>query len=159
MNPELLSTFSLLRSQSTASEIKSVIDRKRPTCRNSNRLHTQPFWMPLEINTLWCFKSVPDLCFSRLFAVLGKAKYHYRPLRASRKNDILNLTFDLDLWPWPRTLTLTFDLDLKTGWKTTKCHVKTRFITVWPWPLTYDLDLQSQPSLGQGQSSCQKSRL
>ena len=23
--------------------IKRVIDRKRPTCRNSNRLHTQPF--------------------------------------------------------------------------------------------------------------------
>ncbi len=68
----------------------------------------------------------------------------------------LKLTFDLDLWPW--TLTLTFDLDLKTGWKTTKYHVKTHFLTVWPWTLTYDLDLQSQPSQGQGRPSCQKSR-
>ncbi len=61
-------------------------------------------------------------------------------------------------WPWPLTLNFDFDLDLETGWKTTKCYVKTRFITVWPWPLTYDLELQSQPSLGQGQPSCQKSR-
>ncbi len=38
------------------------------------------------MNTLWCFKI-------GLFAVLGKAKYHYRPLCASRK---MTLTFDLD---------------------------------------------------------------
>ena len=39
--------------------IKRVIDHKCPTCRSNNRLHAQPFWMPLEqlgINTLWCFK-------------------------------------------------------------------------------------------------------
>ncbi len=35
---------------------------------------------------------------------------------------------------------------------------KTWFITVWPWTLTYDLDLQSQPSQGQGRLSHQKSR-
>ena len=28
--------------------IKSVIDRNGTTCRNSNRLDTQPFWTPLE---------------------------------------------------------------------------------------------------------------
>ncbi len=37
--------------------IKSVIDCKRPTCRN-NRLHTQPLWTPLEMNTVWCFLRV-----------------------------------------------------------------------------------------------------
>ena len=101
------------------------------------------FERPLRLYDV--FKSVPDLCFTRLFTVLGKAKYHYRPLRASRK---------MTSWTLPSTLTF----DLKTGWKTTKCHVKTRFITVWPWPLTYEHGLQSQPSQGQGQPSCQKSR-
>ncbi len=56
---------------------------------------------------------------------------------------------ELNLWPWPWTLT-------SKQVETTKCHVKTRFITVWSWPLTYNLDLQSQPS--QGQPSCKKSR-
>ncbi len=32
--------------------IKSVIDRNGATCQNSNRLDTQPFWTPLEMNTL-----------------------------------------------------------------------------------------------------------
>ncbi len=65
--------------------IKRVIDRKRRTCRNNNRLHTQPFWTPLEISLYDVFKSVPDLCFIGLFVVLGKANYHYWPLHASRK--------------------------------------------------------------------------
>ncbi len=55
-------------------------------------------------------------------------------------------------------LTLTFDLDFKARLNTVKCHAKTYFFTVWPWPLTYDLNLQSQPSQGQGRPSCQKSR-
>ncbi len=62
------------------------------------------------------------------------------------------LHVELNLWPWSLSLTLNIDLDLKTGWKTTKCHIKTRFLTVWPWPLTYNLDLQSKPSRGQGQT-------
>ncbi len=56
-----------------ALSIKRVIDRKRPTCQNNNRLHTQQLGTPLEI-TNDVFKSVPDLCFIALFAVLGKAK-------------------------------------------------------------------------------------
>ncbi len=50
--------------------------------------------------------------------------------------------WNLELNPW--IFILNFDLDLKTGWKKTKCHVKTWFITVWHWPLTWDLDHQSQ---------------
>ncbi len=60
-----------------------------------------------------------------------------------QETDILNFwTFSLELWPWPLPLNFHLDLDLKTGWKTTKCHVKTQFITIWstlnfdlwPWP-------------------------
>ena len=32
-----------------------MIDCKRPTCWNNNRLQKQSFWTPLEMNTLWCF--------------------------------------------------------------------------------------------------------
>ena len=59
-------------------------------------------------------------------------------------------------WPWPLTLISPFDLDIELSRKTSKCDVKTRFITVWP--LTYDLDLQSQANQSQGQPSCKKSR-
>ena len=49
-------------------------------------LNAQPFWTLLEVSTLWClFKSIADLCFTGPFAVLGKAKYQYRPLHAGRK--------------------------------------------------------------------------
>ncbi len=63
----------------------------------------------------------------------------------------LTLTHDLDpdLWPWPWPLTLTL--------KQCNIDVKTIF-EIWPWPLTYDLDLQSQPALGQGQPLYQKWR-
>ena len=37
--------------------IKRVIDHKRRTCRNNNRLHTQPFWTPLKITLYDIFKS------------------------------------------------------------------------------------------------------
>ena len=79
------------------------------------------------------------------FAAFGKTSPnidHYKP----------------NIWPWPLTLTSSNDLDLKSRSKTRKCDIKTQFITVWPWPLTYDLDLQSQPSQGQGRPSCQISR-
>ncbi len=36
------------------------------------------FERPLRWTLYNFFKSVPDLCFIGLFAVLGKAKYHYR---------------------------------------------------------------------------------
>ena len=73
----------------------------------------------------------------------------------------LTSNFDLEFWPWtwPSTLTSDLDLYLKPGWKSSKCHVKTHFLTVWPWPMTYNLDIQSQPSHGQGRPKCQKSRL
>ena len=86
-------------------------------------LNAQPLWMLLETNTLWCFKSVADLCFMGPFAVLGNAKYQYRPLRACRKmiqrwelwrtyrhTDATKqfLQFDLELWP----TTLTYNPSL-----------------------------------------------
>ncbi len=40
---------------------------------------------PWDEHSMTFFKSVADLCFTGPFAVLGKAKYQYRPLRASRK--------------------------------------------------------------------------
>ncbi len=39
-----------------------------------------------------------------------------------------------------------------------KFNDKMQYITSWPWTLTYDLNLQSQPSQGQGQPSCKISR-
>ncbi len=86
--------------------IKSGIDCKR-TCRNNNRLYTQPLWMNLEMNTLWCFKSVPDLCSTWLFAVLGFTGFPPDKVKHSTPVTILNLPFnpDLKLWPWPLTLT------------------------------------------------------
>ncbi len=68
-------------------------------------------------------------------------------------------TFDLDvwpwpnLWPWPRPLTSTS----KQG-KGSKQWCWNTILNIWHWTLTYDLDLQSQPSLGQGRSSYKKSR-
>ena len=68
-------------------------------------LNAQPFWTLLGMNTLWFFKSVADLCFTTPFAVLGKAKYLYRPLCTSSKRfrcEISKhnlLSFDLELWP------------------------------------------------------------
>ena len=39
----------------------------------------------LRLTLYGVFKSVPDLCFTnRLFAILGKAKYHYWPLPVRR---------------------------------------------------------------------------
>ena len=66
--------------------IKSMIDCDGATCRNNNH-----FECPTVLNAPWddhsvmFFKSVADLCFTGPFAVLGKVKYQYRPLRASRK--------------------------------------------------------------------------
>ncbi len=62
--------------------------------------------------------------------------------------------FDLDLWPWSMTLTLIYDLDLKGM---SQSCINTN-LGIWPWPLTYNLDLQSQPSQGQGRPPCQISR-
>ena len=78
-------------------------------------LNAEPFWMPLKMDMSVHsddFKSVADLCFTGPFAVLGKAKYQYRPLRASRKTvqvwehwrtylmeKHVLLLYDLDLWP------------------------------------------------------------
>ncbi len=61
-------------------KIKRVIDRKRPTCRNNNRSHRQPFWMPLEINTLWyhSFWECTWLVFHSTFCCTWKTKYRYR---------------------------------------------------------------------------------
>ena len=55
--PSQISTslFASYQSQ-TFPKIKMVIDRKSPTCRNINRLHTQPFWTPLEITLYDVFK-------------------------------------------------------------------------------------------------------
>ena len=81
--------------------IKRVIDRKSPTCQNNNRLHTQPFWTPLDD----VFKSVPDFCIPGLFAVLGKATIdHSTPVE--KWHPKLNLRL------WPLNLTSNFDLDL-----------------------------------------------
>ncbi len=80
---------------------------------------------------------------SLLFVALGKAE----PLISTAARQRL----DLDLWPWRWPLTLTL--------KQVNSDVKTRFFGIWPWSLTYDLDLQSQPSQGQGWPTYQKSRL
>ncbi len=65
----------------------------KPSIETTDYIHIH-FECPLRLPLYDVFKSVPDLCFIGLFAVLGKAKYHYRPFRASKK--ILHLTFDLD---------------------------------------------------------------
>ncbi len=63
-----------------------VIDRDGATCQNNNH-----FKRPTILNAPWdehsmmFFKSVADLYLTGPFAVLGKAKYQYRPLRASKK--------------------------------------------------------------------------
>ena len=67
------------------------------------------------------------------------------------------LAFDFDLWPtffirflfnYNQMFLFTGDLTRHTLMISTRPHI----------PLTYDLDLQSQPLLGQGQPPCQKSR-
>ena len=65
------------------------------------------------------------------------------------------------IWPWPWTSTLTSRIDLELwSWPLTLTSKqdKAQFFAVWPWPLTYNLDLQSNPSQGQGRPSCQKLR-
>ena len=69
-------------------------------------------WLPsTKRRTLYdVFKSVADLCFTESFAVLGKAKYQYGPLRACRKTaqdrqtDPTKQFLPFDLEPWPTTL-------------------------------------------------------
>ena len=63
----------------------------------------------------------------------------------------LKSTSDLGLWPWPRP------------WPQSKVigneqRSPNTIFSVWPWPLTYDLDLQAQPSLGQGWPQCKVPR-
>ena len=65
--------------------VHSCTNEKHDRPQTCNLSKKQPFWMPLEMNTLWCFKSVADLCFTGPFAVPGKAKYQYGPLRSRRK--------------------------------------------------------------------------
>ena len=88
-------------------------------------LNTHPFWMLLEMNTLWCFfESVAELCFTWPFAVLGKAKYQYRPLPASRKM--------VQVWECWRT----------PGRTLPKYHVYSPFdLELWPTTLTYSPSL------------------
>ena len=61
-----------------------MIDRRRATCRNINHFECPTILnAPSDAHSVMFFKSVADLCFTGPFAVLGKAKYQYRPLRAS----------------------------------------------------------------------------
>ncbi len=66
-----------------------------------------------------------------------------------------------DIWTWPLTLMLTFDLtfdhdpDLWPQEGKRQLTVKSKHAFE---HLTLTFDLQSQPSLGQGESPCQKSR-
>ncbi len=104
-------------------------------------LNAQPFWMPLEMNTLWCFLECSWLVFYWTLAALGKAKYQYRPLRASRKNMTLTSEFDPDLriWPWPLTLTSGLTLTLITSEKIQKPLLYD--LELWPTTLTYNPSL------------------
>ncbi len=116
-------------------KIKSVIDHDGCKLRKQ-----QPFWTPkhFECPLRWTlydvFKSVAHLCFTGPFAILGKAKHQYRPLRSSRK----------PVQVWERWQT-----DGRTD--TTKCIIssecdgKTRFTTVWPWPFV-DLNTTLWPT-------------
>ena len=71
------------------------------------------------------------------------ALFCIRQSRAHKISTAVCQKIDLDLWPWPQRLTLT----LKEG----NSDVKNTIFGIWPWLLTFDLDLQSQPSQGQGQ--------
>ena len=61
-----------------------MINRDGTTCRNNNHFeHPTILNAPWDEHSMMFFKSVADLCFTGPFAVLGKAKYQYRPLHAS----------------------------------------------------------------------------
>ena len=64
--------------------IKSVIDRGGATGPNNNHFDRPTILnAPWDEHSMMFFKSVADFCFIGPFAVLGKAKYQYRPLHAS----------------------------------------------------------------------------
>ncbi len=106
--------------------IKRVIDRKRPTCRNNNRLHTQPFESPLRLTLYDVFESVPDLFSLDFLLYLAKPSAtidHSAPIEKWHLElNLWSLTFELQAWErsltggrtLPNTiyhhLTLNFDL-------------------------------------------------
>ena len=111
---------------------KRAIARKRPTCRNNNRLH---FERPLRLHSMMFLRVYMYLIcasFIGLFAVLGNAKYHYRPLRASRKMTFLALSL---------TLTLTSKM-VERQQNVMSKHVSSRFdLDLWPTTLTFNPNL------------------
>ena len=128
--------------------IKSMIDRlTRDHFENATILKAQPIWTLFEMTTLWLFYKCIWLGFHRTFCCTWQAKYHHRPLRTGKKR------FWVWPWPWPWPWPVT----LKQV-NALKMRCQNTIFIVWPWPLTYDLDLQSQPSQGQGWSSCKQSR-
>ncbi len=90
------SEFSLLLEKRNAIEscfkiwsFKHVRNKGSVSCNNLKRdrpLTQQPIWTPNDIDALQFFRSVPILCFIGLFGVLGKVKYHNRPLRTNGKS-------------------------------------------------------------------------
>ncbi len=115
-----------------------MIDRDGATCRNNNHFEGSTILnAPWDAHSMMFFKSVADLSFTGPFAVLGFAKYQYRPLRASTDGRTLP-TFDLDheIWPWPWNVTLTVTLTLKQIQRPQNVIVNTFYYRV---TLTFDL--------------------
>ncbi len=95
--------------------------------------------MPIDM-LIWTlndvFKSAHDLFFFGVFAVLGKAKYHYVTIDHSAPVEKGHL--ELNLWPWPLTFTLT-SIQVERWQNRMTKHVSSLFDL---WPMTF---LQSQP--------------
>ncbi len=103
-----------------------MINRKRRTCRNNNRLHTQPFWTPLRLRSMM---------FLRVYLICASLDFLLYLLYHSALLQKWHLELNVWLWPWPQHRLKDNLKDDKTWWQIRFNHFD---LELWPTTLTYN---------------------